>query len=715
MASVTLQCGACGADNVAHAVFCHQCGQPLSSTAAASGSQTRLLQGDVLLNDRYRIVDRAGIGGFGAVYKAADTRFGGRLVAIKEMGQKGLSAQELAEAVEGFKNEALMLAGLYHPHLPRIHDHFSDGGRWYLVMDYIEGETLENYLEKAAVDPATGYKHLSVEETLSIGMPLCTVLDYLHTRQPPIIFRDLKPANVMRSADGHLYLIDFGIARHFKPGQIKDTMPLGSPGYAAPEQYGKGQTTPRADIYSLGVMLHQFISGQDPTLTPFRLAPLHLAGHPALSRLETLILQMVDMDEMRRPATATIIKEELSQIAAQLNNQRVLQAHVEQRSGGIHHAPTDEREGSRTIQSESRQRLVPPSQRERLPRSGPSRRTFIIGGIAGLLALAGAATYSGLHKDNPQGGGLNRSRPAPATPGNTMLYHGHTGPVYSAAWSPDGRSIVSASADQTVQIWDASTGKSQFIYQKQGSESYQALWSRDGTQIISGGTKSVQRWLARNGQHIYTYNSAPAQPGHDLALSPDGTHLAIATYTDVGKSTVQVWNTSNGNLDHTYNTDYIYCLRWAPDNKNLAIGTATGDIRIWNTITGDTPLILTSRGIGMLRDITWSPDGKLLAATGTNGKVFGWDTMSGRQILPLGNLTDRSNIYSLAWSPDSTYIATGHTDGSVSIWLANNGTLIITRQRQDGIITTVAWSPDGKSIASSSLDHTVRVWQVSVL
>ena len=164
------------------------------------------------------------------------------------MAQKGLDAQELVEAVNSFKHEAMLLAHLQHPHLPRIYDHFSDLGRWYLVMDYIEGETLEDYLQKVPRDPRTGTRHLDAEEVLAIGIQLCAVLDYLHTRRPPIIFRDLKPANVMRTHNNHLYLIDFGIARHFKSGQTKDTIPLGSPGYAAPEQYGKRQTTSRADI-----------------------------------------------------------------------------------------------------------------------------------------------------------------------------------------------------------------------------------------------------------------------------------------------------------------------------------------------------------------------------------------------------------------------------------------------------------------------------------
>ena len=265
-----LFCDICGVANRPQATFCFSCGQFLhtsTATKSALGSATGLLNYNTLINQRYRILSQVGKGGFGAVYKAADTQLSNRLVAIKEMSQSSLSPQELLEATETFKREANMLANLTHPHLPRIYEQFSEMGRWYLIMDFIAGETIESYLSHS------GGK-LPLEKVLDLGIQMCTVLDYLHNCQPPIIFRDLKPANIMLSPNGHLYLIDFGIARHFKPGQARDTTAFGSTGYAAPEQYGKAQTTPRADIYSLGATLHQLLTGNDPTDSPFNFAPL---------------------------------------------------------------------------------------------------------------------------------------------------------------------------------------------------------------------------------------------------------------------------------------------------------------------------------------------------------------------------------------------------------------------------------------------------------
>src|SRR6266852_5228717 len=275
-------CSSCGGANSPDDATCFACGQSLKTTLPLAAEPTITNR---LLKERYRILAEVGKGGFAIVYKAQDTQFGNQLVAIKEIRLSGLRPQEVITATEAFNREMLLLSDLRHANLPRIYDHFADAECWYLIMDFIEGKTLEQYLDEV------GEACFPIEEVLNIGIQLCTVLDYLHTRQPRIIFRDLKPTNIMLTRNGQLFLIDFGIARRFKPGQAKDTIPFGSPGYAPPEQYGKAQTTPSADIYSLGATLHQLLSGSDPTQTPFNFAPLQWQDQPLLARLETLVLQ----------------------------------------------------------------------------------------------------------------------------------------------------------------------------------------------------------------------------------------------------------------------------------------------------------------------------------------------------------------------------------------------------------------------------------------
>lgn len=141
-----------------------------------------------------------------------------------------LNPQELYEATDAFDRETHLLAALSHPNLPAVYEYFTEHRRAYLVMEFIHSDTLESVLSNAP-----GGK-LGVKEALSIGGQICNVLEYLHACQPPIIFRDLKPSNVLITSEQHLYLIDFGIVRHFKPDQSWDTVAFGSPGHAAPEQ-----------------------------------------------------------------------------------------------------------------------------------------------------------------------------------------------------------------------------------------------------------------------------------------------------------------------------------------------------------------------------------------------------------------------------------------------------------------------------------------------
>jgi tetratricopeptide (TPR) repeat protein/predicted Ser/Thr protein kinase len=300
MTTQELFCETCGLANAPSARFCQYCAAPLPVTHI-----TGSLPEQTLLIGRYQLISRIGQGGMGAVYKASDTRLDGRLVAIKEMSKAGLPAARMEEAEASFEHEARLLGKLLHPNLPRIHDHFTENDRSYLVMDFIDGETLEDYLDR------TGRRPFPVEQVLDWAEQLCDVLSYLHNHQPPIIFRDLKPANVMISESGHIFLIDFGIARIFKPGQSHDTVALGSPGYAAPEQYGKAQSTPRSDLYSLGALIHCLLTGDDPSDRPFFFRPASQANPAVPAGLDVLLQRMLNMDAERRPASAQEVLQAL--------------------------------------------------------------------------------------------------------------------------------------------------------------------------------------------------------------------------------------------------------------------------------------------------------------------------------------------------------------------------------------------------------------------
>lgn len=234
------------------------CGAQLPATSAQP--EEHVLQG------RYVLRQKLGAGGMGAVYRAGDKRLSTANWAIKEMTDQAITSPlERQHAREAFLREAEMLAGLSHRNLPRVTDHFEQDGRAYLVMEFVPGDSLHDLMQQQLPVP--------LPRVMDWARQLCDVLEYLHTRQPPIIFRDLKPSNVMLTPDGTIKLIDFGIARLFTPGKTRDTQAFGTVGYSAPEQYGRGQTDARADVYALGVLLHQLLTGFDPALNPFHLPP----------------------------------------------------------------------------------------------------------------------------------------------------------------------------------------------------------------------------------------------------------------------------------------------------------------------------------------------------------------------------------------------------------------------------------------------------------
>ena len=178
-----------------------------------------------VLQGRYEIRGQLGRGGMGLVYLAADKRLGNMSVAVKEMDATQVAPADRQWTINAFRDEAQILARLNHVGIARVIDYFSQGDHSYLVMEYVPGETLETALARAP-------RGFDERQALVWAGQLAVVLDYLHQQNPPVIFRDLKPGNIMVQPDGTLKLIDFGIARLFKPGQTQDTALMGTPGYA---------------------------------------------------------------------------------------------------------------------------------------------------------------------------------------------------------------------------------------------------------------------------------------------------------------------------------------------------------------------------------------------------------------------------------------------------------------------------------------------------
>lgn len=300
-------CPICGRQNRPGAVFCTHCGAVLASKNIQASFLTGKLPAQYVLHGHYRIVYKVAQGGMSAVYMAIDEKESSRIFAVKEMSFAPLNNLRPEDRAvyqqrmrENFQREFEILRDYSHPNLPHAYDVFEEGGRPYFIMEFIRGKTLEGILKTLA--PGS---YLPEDRVLEWARQLCDVLDFLHNQTPPIIYRDLKPSNVMElEGTCELRLIDFGIARFYKPGKKNDTVRFGTLGYLAPEVAQGQQTTPCSDIYALGAVLHELLTGREPVSDPFQFPPIRTIN-PAVSRqTEDAVRRAVEMVPASRPQSA---------------------------------------------------------------------------------------------------------------------------------------------------------------------------------------------------------------------------------------------------------------------------------------------------------------------------------------------------------------------------------------------------------------------------
>ncbi len=273
-----------------------------------------------VIANRYEVIRLIGQGGMSNLYLCRDRKYNNAVVVIKEMTAAYSDPKEQQMAVDLFHREAKLLSSLNHRHIPKVFDYFQYQGKYYLSMEYVDGEDLGKILAR---DP----NPLEEASCVEWGGEMATVLYYLHVHKPPIVFRDVKPSNIMMTKNG-VKLIDFGIARHFDVSKKGDTMRIGSPGYAPPEQYS-GQTDPRSDIYALGVTLHHALTGRDPTTTqtPFILPPARDLNPKVSQGMADILAKATQLDPNDRYDTMLEMKRDLKALtggAAHKDSTRVV-------------------------------------------------------------------------------------------------------------------------------------------------------------------------------------------------------------------------------------------------------------------------------------------------------------------------------------------------------------------------------------------------------
>lgn len=259
------------------------------SNASDRGEDMATAIGTVI-DGKYEILKQIGKGGMSVVYLAMDKHLN-KQWAVKEI-KKTANGKNEEIVVNSLITEANLMKKLDHPALPRIVDIIDNGQTLYVVMDYIEGESLDKVLEEYGAQPE--------DQVINWAIQICDALNYLHSQKPPIIYRDMKPANVMLKPDGNIKIIDFGIAREYKGTSLSDTTVLGTRGYASPEHYGTSETDARSDIYTLGMTMHHLLTGIDPRTPGYVYVPVR-QWNPELSEgVEEIINKCTQIDPANR-------------------------------------------------------------------------------------------------------------------------------------------------------------------------------------------------------------------------------------------------------------------------------------------------------------------------------------------------------------------------------------------------------------------------------
>ncbi|MHB8624958.1 MAG: WD40 repeat domain-containing serine/threonine protein kinase [Aggregatilineales bacterium] len=640
---------------------------------------------------QYEVIAQLGEGGMGAVYRAHQPSMG-RDVAIKVIAGH-LSAQN--DFTVRFEREVRLCASLSHAHIIKVFDFGRDPAAEmdYLVMELLTGGNLSGLIRKGP---------LPLEMIDRLLDQIASALDYAHRKD--IVHRDLKPLNVLLDEGGNAYLSDFGLAklRSDAVALTQSGIALGTWGYMAPEQW-RGQTLDgRADLYALGVLLFEMLTGQLPfhgeTVEallyqhlfepPARLTSLRPDAPLAMSEI---LAHALEKDRDNRYSLASALAADfraaLTGSSYSVPVFRPDPAHSNARIfSGVSITPSDDL-----------------SDRTRLGQTVP-------------VSLSTAAT------------------PAPIVPpldvseamrlATIATLSGHERPVTLIAFHPDGRLLISCDLGKAIRIWDVGAGREvRRLIDYTTWEVSGLAFSPDGRTLALGGHTLIFKnnrdwtslgaallwaldgeqtmWQMPESRHIRDVLAVGFSVGGQLLLVSDGVPVGLWELAD--EQLIRI-----AELSHEHP---IRCAAFSANGRWLATGEGSA-IHLWNIETGQPARSLSGHS-DRVQMLVFSPDGRLLASVGHNPvlkttSVYLWQTTNGQQELAL---TEQTNaVRSAAISPDGALLATGHEDGSIQLWDTVTGKAIKTLLGHDGEIHSLVFNPDGQLLASGSYDRTVRIW-----
>ncbi|MCJ7530061.1 MAG: serine/threonine protein kinase [Anaerolineales bacterium] len=622
----------------------------------------------------YQIINQVGKGGMATVYKAYHATMD-RYVAIKVLPHEFMHDERF---LGRFQQEVRLIAKLEHAHILPVYDYGESEGIPYLVMRYLDAGTLKERIQADSLSLAEVDHHFT---------QLARALEYAH--EQGIIHRDIKPSNALVDKSGNLFLTDFGIAKMVESSAhlTLTGAVTGTPAYMSPEQARGQQIDPRTDIYSLGIVLYEMVTGRVPfdADTPMAVIlkqieqPLPPPSvfkpgiHPAI---EAVLLKALAKEPAQRFAT---MQEFLKAWALALA-QATPSARVSPPAG----KPAEAAAGQVRVGDQPAILREPRPTRKARP-IRISKPVLIIGVIVLfvfvlLCLLLGGGTFLGLSQVNNG--------------------------ITSLAFSPVGSLLASGVAtEDNVGLWDPRSGSLVRLLKGHTSRVSSVAFSPDGFTLASGSwDDTVFLWDVRNGDKLAEF----MRPNNvtSLAFSPDGKMLASGSWDNI----VIIWDIKSGSALHALegHTGWVNSVAFSPIGSLLASGSDDHTIILWDTRSGEQLGIL--QGGSMVKSVAFSPDGTTLASGLLNNSVTLWDMQTSQWLRTLDGHT--GDVRSVAFSPNGNLLASGSDDKTVILWNVSTGEKIRTFEDNLEGITSVAFSPDGKMLAAGAKDSTITLWDV---
>jgi eukaryotic-like serine/threonine-protein kinase len=644
------------------------------------------LERGTLLHKRYRIVEILGQGGMGSVYRAVDENLGTD-VAVKE------NLFTTDEYARQFRLEAVILANLRHPNLPRVSDHFAVGDQGqYLVMDFIEGEDLRQRMERMGTIPE--------DDAVMVGAAMCDALLYLHTRKPSILHRDIKPGNVKITPDGHIYLVDFGLAKLMQGTQATTTGARAmTPGYSPPEQYGTARTDLRTDIYSLGATLYAALCGMIPedglarAMDNAQLTPLRKRNPKISRRLAAAIEKAMAVDPADRFQDADDFKKAL--LSSKSKTERPTGEFTVVPPPNIPNLPSIE---NREIKIEPRPGngsggpLMPAMVEEDKPfvPKNKRRRRSCLPLFLFLLILIAAAGVFGLYRFYPESATANLRS---AFPFLNLLSTGTPTPTVTQPAPPD-TSTPTATVEPKITFTPTATSVVVGTATKLAVETLIAQPT-----LVGGGTGEV-------------------------AFASDRSGIPQIYLTDLtGTQVTPITNMPNGACQPSWSPDGLQLVFVSPCQKRYDLSEpAPSDTALYIINADGSNLTPLPTAPGGDLEPAWSPDGKRIAFTSMRDghmEIY-LMVLADKTITRLTNTGVDSQARQPAWSPFNNQIVyTYKRFGAYQIWTmtdAGQGPQQIVRSGQQYWDYLPVWSADGKTVlfTERNAEGPVQPWEMSI-